>query len=106
MLNEELQEMLNTLQPKTNKWIANLIKEWSENDAATRAIIQLGSSWDTHVAAEALIRKEGVTTETKEGTIKTHPAVRISQTAMDNYKRLLKFLGIEVDTIIQGEEKD
>ena len=67
-------------------------------------LLQLAAeAWDRCQEARALIAREGLTTRTRDGGMKLHPAVRVEQAAQIAYARLLRELDLDIDLPAEGK---
>ena len=85
------------LKPATRRWFAEVANEWDLEPHHLRLLQLAAEAWDRGQQARQVIAREGLTTPTREGGAKLHPAVRVEDAARIAFARLLRELDLDVD---------
>ena len=84
------------LRAATRRWWLNVVSDWQLEEHHIRLLTLAGESWDRCAQARELIAAEGLTTQTKTGGARLHPAVRVETDAKLAFARLLRELDLDV----------
>lgn len=84
------------LRAPTKRWWLMVVNTWSLEEHHVRLLTLCAESWDRYEQARELIRRQGLTVETKEGGVRAHPAVRIESEARIAFARLLRELDLDI----------
>ena len=77
--------------------------DWDLEAHHVRLLTLAAEAWDRGQQARELIAREGLTTPTRDGGVKLHPAVRVEDAARIAFARLLRELDLDTDP--PGEAK-
>jgi phage terminase small subunit len=66
-------------------------------DHHVRLLTLAAESWDRCQQARRLLKKDGLTTATKDGGLRAHPAVRIEVESRLAFARLLRELDLDLE---------
>ena len=81
----------------TRRWFNEVLTHWELEPHHVRLLQLAAESWDRCQQARALIAQEGLTTGTREGNHKLHPAVRVESDNRLAFARLLRELDLDID---------
>ena len=73
------------------------VDRWDLEPHHVRLLTMACVAWDRHEEARALIAEQGLTTETKAGGSRCHPAVRIESDCRLQFARLLRELDLDLE---------
>jgi P27 family predicted phage terminase small subunit len=85
------------LRAATRRWFDHVASSWMLEQHHLRLLVLACQAWDRCQQARACIAKEGLTTPTREGGHKLHPAVRVEQESMVTFSRLVRELDLDLD---------
>ena len=85
------------LQPATRAWWESVVTRWELEPHHVRLLTLACVAWDRHEEARALLEREGLTTGTKAGGRRCHPAVRIESDCRLQFARLVRELDLDLD---------
>jgi P27 family predicted phage terminase small subunit len=83
--------------PATRRWFASVVGNWELEAHHVRLLTLACEAWDRCQQARETIAREGLTTPTRDGGAKLHPAVRVEDSARIAFARLLRELDLDVD---------
>lgn len=84
------------LRPATRRWWQSVVDDWQLEEHHRRLLTLAGEAWDRGQEARALIRLEGLTTPTKAGGSRLHPAIRIETDCRLGFARLIRELDLDL----------
>jgi len=85
------------LQPATRTWWLSVVTRWELEPHHVKLLTLAAESWDRCQQARELIDRDGLTTETKSGGLRAHPAVRIEIDSRLAFARLVRELDLDLD---------
>lgn len=85
------------LQPATRKWWQGVVSRWQLEEHHIRLLTLAAESWDRGQQAREQIARDGLTTATKDGGLRAHPAVRIESDARLAFARLVRELDLDLE---------
>jgi P27 family predicted phage terminase small subunit len=84
------------LRPLTKRWFREVVGEYVLEPHHVRLLTLACEAWDRGQQARETVAKEGLTTPTRDGGSKLHPAVRVEQESAVIFARLLRELDLDV----------
>jgi len=84
------------LKPATRTWWQSVVSRWELEPHHVRLLTLAAETWDRGQQARALLARDGLTTGSKSGGLRTHPAVRIEADCRVGFARLLRELDLDV----------
>ena len=93
-----MKQTLKKLKPPTRKWIKKVQATWELDEHHDRLLILAGQAWDRAVEAADLVNTEGCVILDRFEQKKTHPAVEIERQSMLTFARLVRELGLDLET--------
>jgi phage terminase small subunit len=84
------------LKAKTCTWWVSVVTRWELESHHIRLLTLAAECWDRGEQARALLARDGLTTGSKSGGLRTHPAVRIEADCRVGFARLLRELDLDV----------
>jgi P27 family predicted phage terminase small subunit len=85
------------LRKSTRAWFESVVTEWRLESHHVHLLQLAAESWDRCQQAREVIAREGLTTPTREGGHKLHPAVRVESDSRIAFARLLRELDLDLD---------
>lgn len=85
------------LQPATRGWWEAVTGRWDLEDHHVRLLTLAAEAWDRGQQAREAILRDGLTTETKDGGLRAHPAVRIESDCRLAFARLVRELDLDLE---------
>ena len=85
------------LETSTRLWWEAVVSKWDLEDHHIRLLTLAAESWDRGSQAREQIARDGLTTATKDGGLRAHPAVRIESECRIAFARLLRELDLDLD---------
>jgi len=85
------------LKAATRRWWESVCSDWQLEEHHKRLLTMACLTWDRAEEARKLIAAEGLTSPTRDGGAKLHPAVRVEQEARIAFARLIRELDLDVD---------
>ena len=85
------------LKAATRRWFEAVAGDWDLEEHHLRLLQLAGEAWDRCQEARALIAKEGLTVQTRDGGAKLHPACRVEDASRIAFARLVRELDLDVD---------
>ena len=82
------------LKPATRRWWVQVVARWVLEEHHIRLLTRAAEAWDRGDQARQQIDREGLTTSTREGGAKLHPAVRVESDCRLAFARLIRELQI------------
>jgi phage terminase small subunit len=82
------------LRPETQAWIANTQRDYTVEPHALMLLVLAGEAWDQGREAEAVLRRDGLIVEGREGGSRPHPCVAIARDARIAFARIIAQLGL------------
>lgn len=87
-----------TLSPSAKTYWRELVAEYAIQDRPGLLLLESAlTNWDHAHRADDVLRREGLTTEGREGGVRPHPCVAISRDAHGAFLRALRALKFEGD---------
>lgn len=84
------------LKAATRRWFDAVVADWELEAHHVRLLTLACEAWDRCQQAREQIAREGLTTSTREGNHKLHPAVRVEDAARIAFARLVRELDLDV----------
>jgi P27 family predicted phage terminase small subunit len=84
------------LKAATRRWWESVVADWDLEEHHVRLLTLAGEAWDRCQQARELIAAEGLTTPTKSGGARLHPAVRVETDSRLAFARLIRELDLDV----------
>jgi P27 family predicted phage terminase small subunit len=81
----------------TKQWWSDVVTRWELEEHHVRLLTLAAEAWDRGQAARQQIDKEGLTTKTREGGCKLHPAVRVENDCRLAFARLVRELDLDLE---------
>ena len=81
----------------TRAWWRALVGRWELEEHHIRLLTLAAEAWDRGQQARRVVSKDGLTTDTRDGGVKLHPAVRVEQDARIAFARLIRELDLDVN---------
>jgi P27 family predicted phage terminase small subunit len=91
------------LKPATRRWFESVVAEWRLEPHHIRLLQLAAEAWDRAQEAREVISKEGLTTRTRDGGSKLHPACRVEEAARIGFARLIRELDLDLDPPAEGK---
>ena len=85
------------LSTTTRKWWRSVVGRWELEDHHVRLLTLAAEAWDRGEQARELVARDGLTTPTRDGGAKLHPAVRVETDCRLAFARLLRELDLDLD---------
>jgi P27 family predicted phage terminase small subunit len=85
------------LKAATRHWFERVVADWTLEEHHTRLLTLAAEAWDRCQEARELIARDGLTTPTRDGGLKLHPAARVEDASRIAFARLLRELDLDVD---------
>jgi phage terminase small subunit len=101
--------MVTTAKPKspahlkaaTRRWWTAVASRWELEEHHLRLLTRAAECWDRGEQARKQIDREGLTTPTREGGAKLHPAVRVESDCRLAFARLIRELDLDLDPPVE-----
>ena len=90
------------LKPPTKKWVKSTQDKWELDTHHDRLLILAAQAWDRAVEASGIVNSEGSVIIDRFEQRKIHPAVEIERQSMITFSRLLRELGLDLETAIES----
>ena len=84
------------LKAATRRWWVAVVTDWQLEEHHLRLLTLAAEAWDRCAQAREMVTREGLTTPTKDGGKRLHPAVRVEQDARLAFCRCLRELDLDV----------
>ena len=84
------------LRPATRRWFEAVVEGWELEAHHVRLLTLACEAWDRCQQARQTIAEKGLTTTTRDGGEKLHPAVRVEADSRIAFARLLRELDLDV----------
>ncbi len=84
------------LRPDTRRWWAAVAADWRLEEHHVRLLTLAGEAWDLCEQARLMIAEKGLTTTTRDGGEKLHPAVRVESDSRLAFARLIRELDLDL----------
>jgi P27 family predicted phage terminase small subunit len=81
----------------TRHWWQDVVKRWELDQHHIRLLTLAAEAWDRGQQAREAIAREGLTTTTKEGGLRAHPAIRIESDCRLAFARLIRELDLDLE---------
>jgi len=91
------------LAPETQRWWSDTVARWELEQHHVRLLTLACEAWDRCAEARAIIAAEGLTTETRDGGRKLHPAVRVESDCRLSFARLIRELDLDLDPPVEAK---
>jgi P27 family predicted phage terminase small subunit len=85
------------LKAATRRWFEAVASDWTLEEHHLRLLQLAGEAWDRCQEAREVIARDGLTTATRDGGHKLHPAVRVEDSSRIAFARLLRELDLDID---------
>ena len=85
------------LKPATKRWWADVVDRWALEGHHVRLLTAAAESWDWYQQARAQIDADGLTTGTRDGGVKAHPALGVERDSRLAFARLLRELDLDLE---------
>ena len=85
------------LQPVTRAWWEAVVSRWDLEEHHIRLLTLAAEAWDRGQMAREQILRDGLTTGTKEGGLRAHPAVRVENDCRLGFARLVRELDLDLE---------
>jgi P27 family predicted phage terminase small subunit len=85
------------LQPTTRAWWESVVSRWDLEEHHVRLLTLAAESWDRGQQAREAILRDGLTTETKAGGVRAHPALRVENDCRLTFARLIRELDLDLE---------
>jgi phage terminase small subunit len=86
----------NHLKPGTRRWWRDVLETWELEAHHLMLLTLAATAWDRAVEARAQIKAHGLGSPTAAGGMKLSPFVRVEESAMLTFARLLRELDLDV----------
>jgi P27 family predicted phage terminase small subunit len=83
------------LSPAMQAWWRQVIQDYALDPHHLRLLEAAADAWDRMVQARDVLREEGLTTETRDGGKKKHPACDVERDSRLAFARLLRELDLD-----------
>ncbi len=93
-----MKQTFKKLKPETKKWIRKVEKSWELDEHHKRLLILSGAAWHRALEAKEIIDREGAIIFDRFEQKKSHPAVEIERQSMITFSRLLRELGLDLES--------
>ena len=81
----------------TKRWWREVASSWELEGHHLRLLTLAAEAWDRGAQAREQIARDGLTTPTRDGGLKLHPAARVENGCRLAFARLLRELDLDVD---------
>lgn len=85
------------LSSEMRRWWRAVVNDWTLEEHHRRLLTLACEAWDRSVQARQQIAREGLTTPTRDGGQKLHPACRIETDCRLAFARLVRELDLDID---------
>jgi P27 family predicted phage terminase small subunit len=85
------------LAPATRAWWEATVGRWQLEDHHKKLLTLAAEAWDRGQQAREAIARDGLTTVTKDGGTRAHPAVRIESDCRLAFARLVRELDLDLE---------
>jgi phage terminase small subunit len=85
------------LQPETRSWWEATARRWTLEPHHVRLLTLAAEAWDRGQQAREAILRDGLTTTTKDGGVRAHPAVRVEGDCRLAFARLVRELDLDLE---------
>lgn len=85
------------LRPETRRWWTSVVSAWTLEAHHVRLLTLACEAWDRGQQAREVIAAEGLTTPTRDGGAKLHPACRIEGDSRLAFARLVRELDLDLE---------
>jgi phage terminase small subunit len=90
------------LQPATRLWWESVAARWQLEDHHIRLLTLAAECFDRGQQAREAIERDGLTTTTKDGGRRAHPAVRIENDCRLTFARLIRELDLDLELPVEA----
>ena len=84
------------LRAETRRWWESVVAGWELDPHHLRLLTLAAEAWDRCQQAREEIRRDGLTTSTREGGAKLHPACRVEASSQIAFMRALRELDLDI----------
>lgn len=84
------------LQADTSSWFESVVEDYLLEDHHVRLLVACCEAWDRAETARRAVKREGMFYEDRFGQPKLHPGVGAERKARDQFRLLLRELGLDV----------
>src|SRR5262245_42307477 len=85
------------LRPATKRWFREVTETWDLEPHHVRLLTLACQAWDRCEEAREQIARDGLTTRTRDGGLKLHPACRVEDSSRIAFARLLRELDLDTE---------
>jgi phage terminase small subunit len=85
------------LRPATRRWWTSVVTTWTLEQHHVRLLTLAAEAWDRGQQAREVIMREGLTTPTRDGGAKLHPACRVEGDSRLAFARLIRELDLDLE---------
>jgi P27 family predicted phage terminase small subunit len=85
------------LQPATRDWWASVVARWDLEPHHVRLLTLAAEAWDRGQQAREHVLRDGLTTATKDGGLRAHPALRVESDCRLAFARLVRELDLDLE---------
>ena len=85
------------LEAATRVWWLSVVTRWDLEPHHVRLLTLAAEAWDRGVQARELLKRDGLTVDTKAGGVRAHPCVRIEADCRLSFARLIRELDLDID---------
>ena len=97
MTDEQKSRAPQHLRAATRRWFEAVCADYELEEHHVRLLTLACEAWDRGQQARELIRRQGMTTTTRDGGRKLHPACRVEDASRTAFARLVRELDLDVD---------
>jgi P27 family predicted phage terminase small subunit len=85
------------LKASTRRWFEDVVSRWELDEHHVRLLTMAAECWERYQEARTVIATEGLTTRTRDGGAKRHPAVAIEAECRIAFARLIRELDLDLE---------
>ena len=85
------------LQPATRDWWTSVVTRWELEPHHIRLLTLAAEAWDRGQQAREHVLRDGLTTATKDGGLRAHPALRVESDCRLAFARLVRELDLDLE---------
>jgi P27 family predicted phage terminase small subunit len=83
------------LSTESKAWFSAIIADYELHDHHLKLLQLACEAWDRCAEARAVLKKDGIVIEGREGGVRPHPAVAIERDSVNRFAMLVKQLGLD-----------
>ena len=95
-MKDKLPQAPRHLRAATWRWWASVVDAYELEPHHVRLLTLAAETWERVTQAREVIARDGLTSRTRDGGVKLHPAVRVEQDGKVIFARLLRELDLDV----------